>query len=104
MKKLILCAILLTPILSGKGSGIFEALRRADADVVKALLDSGADPNQRNEIGATALMDAAAFSSAECVRVGNWLARRVTASIRFLDERAVAARNRRGRDGRPPLS
>jgi len=69
MKKLILCAILLTPILSGERSGIFEALRRADADGVKTLLDSGADPNQRNEIGATALMDAAAFSSAECVRV-----------------------------------
>jgi ankyrin repeat protein len=69
MKRLILCAILLTPILSGEGSGIFEALRRADADVVKRMLDSGADPNQNNEIGATALMDAAAFSSAECVRV-----------------------------------
>ena len=33
------------------------------------MLDSGADPNQQNEIGATALMDAAAFSSAECVRL-----------------------------------
>jgi ankyrin repeat protein len=69
MKKLILCAISLTPILFSAGNGIFEALRRADANAVKAMLDSGADPNQQNEIGATALMDAAAFSSAECVRL-----------------------------------
>ncbi|MBZ5622043.1 MAG: ankyrin repeat domain-containing protein [Acidobacteriia bacterium] len=69
MKKLILYAIALTPILASEGSGILETLRRAEAGAIKAMLDSGADPNQQNEIGATALMDAAAFSSAECVRV-----------------------------------
>jgi len=57
------------PALFGAGTNIFDALRDRDAVTVTALLKSATDPNQRNEMNATALMYAAAFSSPECLRL-----------------------------------
>ena len=65
----ILCAISLCALLSGAETSMFDAIRNGDTARVQALLKSGADPNQRHEMGATALMYAAAFSTDECVRV-----------------------------------
>src|SRR6476646_10485668 len=65
----ILCAISLCALLSGAESSMFDAIRNGDTARVEALLKSGADPNQRHETGATALMYAAAFSTDECLRV-----------------------------------
>ena len=65
----ILCAISLCALLSGAETSMFDAIRNGDTARVQAMLKSGADPNQRHETGATALMYAAAFSTDECVRV-----------------------------------
>ena len=65
----ILCAISLCALLSGAESSMFDAIRNGDTARVQALLKSGADPNQRHEMGATTLMYAAAFSSVDCVRI-----------------------------------
>jgi len=67
--KSILCAIGLCAALSGAESSMFDAIRNGDTAKVTAMVKSGADPNQRHEKGATALMYAAAFSSDECVRI-----------------------------------
>jgi len=67
--KSILCAIGLCAALSSADGQMFEAIRNGDTAKVTAMLKSGADPNQRHETGATALMYAAAFSSDECVRI-----------------------------------
>jgi ankyrin repeat protein len=42
---------------------LLEAIRSDDVTAMRTLLDSGADPNARDDIGATVLMHAAAFSS-----------------------------------------
>jgi len=47
---------------------LFDAIRRDEVTAVQALLTAGADPNARDDIGATALMHAAAFSSPESMR------------------------------------
>ncbi len=65
----ILCVISLCSLLSGAETSLFDAIRNGDTPRVQALLKSGADPNQRHEMGATALMYAAAFSTDECLRV-----------------------------------
>jgi len=62
-------AISLCALLSGAETSMFEAIRNGGTAGVQALLKSGADPNQRHEAGATALMYAAAFSTDECTRV-----------------------------------
>jgi ankyrin repeat protein len=67
--KSVLCAIGLCAALSGADGQVFEAIRNGDTVKLTAMLKSGADPNQRHETGATALMNAAAFSSDECVRI-----------------------------------
>jgi len=50
-------------------TGWLEAVRNDDAAAIKRLIHSGADLNGRNEVGATALMYAAAFASEDCVRL-----------------------------------
>ena len=65
----ILCAISLCALLPGSETSMFDAMRNGDTARVQASLKSGADPNQRHETGATALMYAAAFSTDECLRV-----------------------------------
>jgi ankyrin repeat protein len=65
----ILCAISLCALLPGAETSMFDAMRNGDTARVQALFKSGADPNQRYETGATALMYAAAFSTDECLRV-----------------------------------
>lgn len=45
-----------------------DAVRRADTPALRTLLKAGADPNLRDDMGATALMYAAAFSTPDCVR------------------------------------
>src|SRR6478672_6308277 len=67
--KSILFAIGLCAAMSGADGQMFEAIRNGDTVKVTAMLKSGADPNQRHETGATALMYAAAFSTDECLRV-----------------------------------
>lgn len=65
----ILCAISLCALSLGAETSMFDAIRNGDTAKVQTLLKSGGDPNQRHEAGATALMYAAAFSSADCVRI-----------------------------------
>lgn len=48
---------------------LLNLVRQDDPVAVGALLKSGAEPNVRDETGATALMYAAAFASPECVRL-----------------------------------
>ena len=59
----ILCAMGLCALLSGADTQMFDAIRNGDTAKVQAMLKSGADPNQRHETGATALMHAAGFST-----------------------------------------
>lgn len=47
---------------------LLKAIRSNDISAVRTLLASAADPNARDDIGATALMHAAAFSSLDAVR------------------------------------
>jgi ankyrin repeat protein len=56
-------------MLCGADAQLFDAIRNGDTAKLSAMLKSGADPNQRHEAGATALMHAAAFSTAKCVGI-----------------------------------
>jgi ankyrin repeat protein len=49
--------------------GLLNLVRQDDTVAIEALLKSGADPNVRDETGATALMYAVAYASPECVRL-----------------------------------
>lgn len=57
------------PFLLHANSSLFDAIRRGDSDGLKTALASGANPNARDDSGATALMLAAAYASAADVRV-----------------------------------
>lgn len=48
---------------------LLAGIREGDTRAVESLLRSGADPNRRDEFGATALMHAAVFASVETMRV-----------------------------------
>jgi ankyrin repeat protein len=50
-------------------SELVDAVRQSDTRTVAAILESGADPNARDEIGATALMYAAALATPDCLRI-----------------------------------
>jgi ankyrin repeat protein len=50
------------------GDELFRVVRVGDAGQVKALLQSGADPNVRDDLGATPLMYAGALPAQDCVR------------------------------------
>jgi ankyrin repeat protein len=59
-------AILLLAIASlpaASGQSVWTALRNGDTATLKQLMHSGADPNMRDDIGATPLMYAAAYGS-----------------------------------------
>src|SRR4051812_5895382 len=65
----ILCFLGLCAALRGGDAQLLEAIRNGDAAQVRAMLKSGADPNQGYASGATALMHAAGFAAAECVGI-----------------------------------
>ena len=65
-----LCALTIAAGAVGVADGrLLEAVRRGDSRAVAAQLKAGADPNARDDIGATALMHAAAFASTDCMRI-----------------------------------
>src|ERR1035441_5331937 len=53
----------------GLGPKLLAAIRKGDVSAVDELLRDNADPNSRDETGASALMYATAFSSPECMRL-----------------------------------
>jgi ankyrin repeat protein len=64
-----LCSLVMAAGAVGvANSGLLDAVRRSDARAVTAELKAGADPNARDDIGATALMNAAAFASPDIMR------------------------------------
>jgi ankyrin repeat protein len=67
--KATLCVMSLCGMLARADTQLFDAIRTGDGAKVQALVKAGADPNQRHETGATALMHAAAFSTVECLRI-----------------------------------
>ena len=76
----ILCVLGMCAMLCGADAQLFDAIRNGDTAKVQAMLKSGADPNQRHETGATALMYAAGVfdgrmraHSARCRRRGEWI-------------------------------
>lgn len=65
----ILFAVSMCAVLPGADTQMFDAIREGDTAKLQALLKSGADPNQRHETSATALMYAAGFSTVVCLRI-----------------------------------
>jgi ankyrin repeat protein len=63
------CAVTLSGGAQAEDSALFAAVRNDDSDAVRTLLKAGVDANTRDVVGATALMNAAAFSSVNCLRV-----------------------------------
>jgi ankyrin repeat protein len=59
----------LTSLPAASGQSVWTALRNGDTATLKQLMDSGADPNMRDDIGATPLMYAAAYGSLEDLSV-----------------------------------
>jgi len=55
--------------LAADQASLRDAVRSGDAEAVKALLNAGADPNERDTLGATPLHDAAWFGNEQIVRV-----------------------------------
>jgi ankyrin repeat protein len=51
-----------------KGRLLLESIHKGDAAAIRAALKSGADANTRDEMGATALMHAAAYASLDSMR------------------------------------
>jgi hypothetical protein len=62
-------ASLSLPVFGAAANDLFDAVRAGDVRRVKALLQPGADPNPRDDLGATPLMYAAALPSQDCLRV-----------------------------------
>ena len=65
---LLLCLAVAPMGFGAAGDELFSAVRAGDAGHVKALMQSGADANVRDDLGATPLMYAAAFPAEDCVR------------------------------------
>lgn len=61
--------LILTGATGTAEEGLLNAVRGDDARAIQALLKSGADPKTRDDIGATALMYAAAFASPDRLRI-----------------------------------
>src|SRR5689334_3689935 len=55
-------------VLSDRSSALLYAAYQGDVELVKALLDAGADPNLRNEYGAFPLSEAAQINAHEIVK------------------------------------
>jgi len=53
----------------GAETGLLDAIRNDDTAAIKRLIHSSANLNSRNEVGATPLMYAAGFASADCMRL-----------------------------------
>ena len=64
-----ICSVILIGAIGAGDTGLLDAVRNDDSRAVGALLKAGADPNAHDDIGATALMYAAALSSFDCLRV-----------------------------------
>ena len=64
-----LSCIALTFSVRAEDTRLLSAVRANDTRTVSALLKAGADPNTRDDIGATALMHAAAFASPGVLRI-----------------------------------
>ena len=69
-----ICSLVVTGAAAGSATGatdrqLLKAVRGDDTRAVRALLKAGADRNTRDDIGATALMVAAAFGSPACMRI-----------------------------------
>ena len=64
----VICALRTAGVGADADTELLAAVRDDDVRLVKMLLASDADPNARDEIGATALMHAAAFSSTDTMR------------------------------------
>ncbi len=64
-----ICSLVLTLAVGAADRGLLDAVRADDTRTARALLKAGADPNMRDDIGATALMYAAAFGSPDGMRV-----------------------------------
>jgi ankyrin repeat protein len=60
---------LVVPFLLRAEGPLFDTIRRGDTGALKTALASGANPNSRDDTGATALMHAAAYASAADVRL-----------------------------------
>src|SRR5215218_6812832 len=63
-----LCCLVFLRTVGAADKDLLDAVRNADLATVRTLLASNADANARDDIGATALMHAAAFSSIDCMR------------------------------------
>lgn len=66
---LLLSAFALPLLARGAEPALLDALRADQTSAVASLLAGGADPNTRDDMGATALMYAAIYSSADTVRL-----------------------------------
>jgi len=62
------CCLILLRTVGAADKDLLDAIRNDDLAAVRALLASDADANARDDIGATALMHAAVFSSLDCMR------------------------------------
>jgi ankyrin repeat protein len=63
-----LCCLLFLRTVGAADKDLLDAIRNNDLAAVRSLLASDTDPNVRDDIGATGLMHAAAFSSVDSIR------------------------------------
>jgi ankyrin repeat protein len=63
-----MCCVLLVRTVTAADADLLTAIRDDDISAVRRLLTSGANPDARDDLGATALMHAAAFSSLDGLR------------------------------------